>query len=250
MKKNKEMLKKMKNKINSIISVFGVQLIRAKKGQTFDMEAALWRAGNHGIKINTVIDIGALGGKWSLVAMQYFPRAIFLAFEPLKEKKRALEKLKQKYNNFHFELVAAGNEDKQSVFLNVTDDLDGSTVDGKNPGTKRRIPVRTVDSVVSEKKLNGPFLLKFDTHGYEMPILEGCTEVIKETNLIIMETYNFNITDHSIRFHEMCTHMENLGFRCYDIAGPSLRSYDNSFWQIDLFFIPKNSQLFNYPHSK
>jgi hypothetical protein len=71
--------------------------------------------------------------------------------------------------------------------------------------------------------------LKFDTHGYELPILKGARQTLNKTSLIIMEAYNFKISDHALRFHEMCAYMECLGFRCFDIADPMLRDYDKSF---------------------
>ena len=244
------MLHKIKRLINSILTIFGIQIIKAKAGRKIIMDDALWRAREHQISINTIVDIGAFGGGWSIEAMRYFPQANFLAFEPLEEKKQELEKLKTKYSNFDFEFAAAGDNDNSKILLNVTNDLDGSAVGGKNQGVGRMVPVKRVDTVLQEKNLNGPYLLKFDTHGYELPILEGCKNILKKTNLVIIEAYNFNLTDQSLRFHEMCTHMEELGFRCYDLAGPALRMYDNCFWQIDLFFVPKNSELFDYPHSK
>ena len=56
--------------------------------------------------------------------------------------------------------------------------------------------------------------------------------------------------ENALRFHEMCAKMENLGFRCYDIADPMLRDYDKSFWQVDLFFCRNNEKIFEYAYYK
>ena len=96
------------------------------------------------------------------------------------------------------------------------------------------------------KNLNGPFLLKFDTHGYEVPILRGARKTLENTNVIIMEVYNFYITEHTLLFSEMCDYLSKLGFRCYDLAEPMLRLYDSSFWQVDLFFCRHDSPIFSY----
>jgi FkbM family methyltransferase len=203
------------------------------------MFSAVQRVADHRITVNTVIDIGASNGKRSENGMRTFPNASFLAIEPLREREEALEALKQNHANFDYLLTVAGDKDAEEVTLVVSDDLDGSTVDGSQGGEPRIVISRTIDSIVAEKALSGPFLLKFDTHGYEVPILSGAKETLAKTSVVVMEVYNFKITEHSLRFHETCAYMEELGFRCYDIAGPLLRDYDKAFWQMDLFFYEK-----------
>jgi len=230
--------------VNSLLKFFGVKLVRSKAGD-FDMWAAVKRITNHNIPINSVIDIGASNGSWSMRAMKIFPRASYLAVEPLQEQEAVLKILAKKHQNFDYALCVAGEVDDQQVKLNVTADLDGSSVDSTG-GESRDVRASTVDKLVSEKKLAGPFLLKFDTHGYEIPILNGAKNTLKNTNIIIMEVYNFNITEHAVRFHEMCSIMENLGFRCYDIAGPVLRLHDQAFWQMDILFCRSDNKIFSH----
>jgi FkbM family methyltransferase len=230
--------------VNSLLQVFGVKLVRSKAGD-FDMWAAVKRITDHDFPVSSIIDIGASNGSWSIRAMKTFPEANFLAIEPLQEQEKALKSLKEKLSNFDYALCVAGDVDDQYVALNVSDDLDGSSVDSTG-GETRSVPVKTIDKMVTERKLQGPFLLKFDTHGYEMPILSGAEETLKNTNLIIMEVYNFKITDHTLRFHEMCSHMETLGFRAYDIASPVLRLHDQAFWQMDILFCRNDAKLFSH----
>jgi hypothetical protein len=99
-----------------------------------------------------------------------------------------------------------------------------------------------------KKSYLSPYLLKFDTHGYELPILSGSIGAIKNTTAIIMETYNFKLTPASLRFHEMCAHLEDLGFRPADIADPMLRLHDEAFWQVDFLFLKADSDIFQYQH--
>ncbi len=232
------------NLTNSFLRPFGAKIVR-RQSDAFDMPSAVQRISEHDIPIKSVIDIGASNGKWSMGTMKIFPRASYLAIEPLTEREDALKKLKEKYNNFDYVLCVAGDRDGQQVMLNVSDDLDGSTVDATG-GKIRRVPVKTIDVIISETKLEKPFFLKFDTHGYEIPILNGAKDTLYKTNIVMMEVYNFKITEHAIRFHEVCLHMEKLGFRCYDIAGPMLRLYDKAFWQMDMLFCRSNSRIFSY----
>lgn len=229
---------------NSFLRHFGAQITRDTSHE-FKMASAAQRITTHGIAINSVIDIGASNGKWSVEMMKIFPEASLLAVEPLLEREEELENVKYAYSNFDYILCVAGEEAGQEVMLAVSDDLDGSTVGGVSEKF-RKIPARTVDSIIAEKKLEGPFLLKFDTHGYELPILSGARNTLMKTNVVIMEVYNFKISEHSKRFHEMCLHMEELGFSCYNMADPMLRVYDRAFWQMDLFFCRDNSRIFSH----
>jgi FkbM family methyltransferase len=236
---------------NNLLRPFALKLERKTEycnNNIFKMDLMIERFAQRDIPIQSVVDIGASDGKWSVAAMRHLPDTSFLAIEPLEERKENLLATKKKLKNFDFSLCAAGDIDGDVVQLNVTEDLDGSTVGGNNPGSPRKCIVRTVDSLIKEKKLFGPYLLKFDTHGYELPILSGCKQILSDTSAIIMETYNFQLTPTSLRFHEMCTHLEELGFRPVDIADPMLRAYDRAFWQIDILFVKKESITFKYPH--
>ncbi|MFT5710287.1 MAG: FkbM family methyltransferase [Halioglobus sp.] len=237
-------MKKVVAIINSMLATLGIRLVSTENG-SFNMSAAIERASIKSPGIRTIIDIGASNGTWSKTAMRYFTNATVFAVEPLEEREESLKNLKRKYDNFDYELCVAGDTKNTSVSLNVSNDLDGSTVDGSG-GQPRIVPGTTIDSLASNHSLTGPFLLKFDTHGYELPILSGAENTLKNTDVIIMETYNFQLTDNSLRFHEMCHYLEKLGFRCYDVADPMLRKHDQAFWQIDLFFIRETSDVFSY----
>ncbi len=230
---------------NAVLRWFNATLVRTPLD--FQMESALRRVAGHGLNINSIIDIGASDGKWSRKAMAVFPHQFFLAVEPLQERRAALESCKQQYRNFDYELCVAGEVDGAFATLNVAADLDGSTVGGTG-GEVRQVPMRTLDALVAARNLPGPFLLKFDTHGYEVPILRGAGQTLAKTNVIIMEAYNFPITEQALLFHEMCAYLANLGFRCYDLADPMLRPYDKAFWQLDLFFCRQEAPIFAYSH--
>jgi hypothetical protein len=98
---------------------------------------------------------------------------------------------------------------------------------------------------VQLKGCKGPFILKFDTHGFEVPILNGAVKTLQETHYIVMEVYNYRHTAGTLLFYEMCTLLDSLGFRCFNMADPMLRPLDGSLWQMDLFFARKSDAVFN-----
>ena len=195
------------------------------------------------LSIGTIIDIGASNGAWSRLAMEHFPHARVLAIEPLEERRAELETLRQDRPTVDFVIAAAGADSEGRVELSVTADLDGSTIGGKT-GEPRHVPSCTVDALVAEKQLPGPYLLKFDTHGYEAPIIEGASRTLGETQAIIMELYNFDITGSAVTFDAMCGLLRGRGFRCVDLVDPLLRPGDTALWQLDGVFMRADHDLF------
>jgi FkbM family methyltransferase len=217
--------------INGTLGPLGYELrARCAPENPLTMDSALARARARGLEVRTVIDIDA----------------DFLLFEPIEERRAGLEALRAEHPKVQFVIAAAGDRTGE-VALTVAPDLDGSGIYDTPSSRKRTVPLTTLDAAVRERQLRGPFLLKFDTHGFEVPILAGATECLRETALIVMEVYNFQLTRQCLRFHEMCAHLETLGFRCADLADAGLRPKDQLFWQADFFFLPKSSPLFDYP---
>jgi len=93
------------------------------------------------------------------------------------------------------------------------------------------------DDQLIPPSLPGPYLIKLDTHGYEVPILCGAKETLSKTNLLVIETYNFRLLGSSLLFHEIIAYMRERGFGVIDISEPHWRVLDFAFWQIDLFFV-------------
>jgi FkbM family methyltransferase len=233
--------------IDTVLAPLGYELrSRAPVGNPLTMHGALQRAAARGLDVRTVVDIGAASGRWTRKTLPLFPDARFLLLEPLEEHRAELSALQREHPRIDFLIAAAGGSVGEAA-LTVAPDLDGSGIYDDNSPTARKVPLVTLDSALRERALPGPYLLKFDTHGFELPILAGAAETLRETALIVMEVYNFQLTARSLRFHEMCAHLDTLGFRCADVADVSLRPRDKLLWQADFFFLPKTSPLFAYP---
>ena len=229
---------------NTLLKPLGARIVKNTTDHV-EMMSAVRRIAHHGFEVGCVIDIGASDGKWSREVMEILPDTRFLAIEPLEERVPALSHTKATHGSFDFAVCVAGATDSGFAKLNVSADLDGSTVEAGD-GPSREVPVRSLDGLVAERGLAGPFLLKFDTHGYEWPIIEGAARTLAETTIIIMEVYNFKVSEHGVRFHEMCRRLEDLGFRCYDMADPMLRDHDGALWQMDLVFCRQDAAVFGY----
>lgn len=227
-----------------ILNLFGI--IASKIGisrDTLSLRAALKRCKGRGVHIETIIDVGASDGRWSLVVKKAFPEAFCLLIEAQEGHKKALEKLKSRVSRIDYVIAAAGS--RQGTIYFDADDLFGGLASSTPVGNNCvSVPMVTVDEEISYRKLSPPFLLKLDTHGFELPILEGAKNTLSLASMVIIETYNFKLTNDSLKFYEMCTFMESKGFSCVDLVQPMHRPGDHAFWQMDLIFIPSGERVF------
>ena len=213
----------------------------------FTLDEALARTKAHGLLVNTIIDVGASNGIWSERALKQFPDAKFLLVEALQEREEELRQLVQRHSNFDYVLAAAGEQQGETTFT-VSGDLDGSGVGGGPGAENRTVPVTTLDIEVEKRGLPPPYFIKLDTHGFEVPILNGSRACLEKTAVLMIEVYNFKVSPWSLRFHEMCAHLDGLGFRCFDMVNPMLRAKDDCLWQMDLLFARSDAEVFKYEH--
>lgn len=231
------MFEKIRNISAKLLNVLGL----AK--DYVSMQAALARCQQRNLQINTIIDIGASDGRWSLMARNFFPNSSCFLIEAQSSHEDCLKKIRANNSGIEYIISAAGDKNGR-IYFDADDLFGGLASDIPFDRNCIAVPVATVDYLVKERNLKPPFLLKLDTHGFELPIFEGARETLKNTVLIVVEAYNFKLTSESLRFHEMCSYIETLGFRCIDMCDPMHRPMDKAFWQMDLLFIPADRTEF------
>ena len=81
-------------------------------------------------------------------------------------------------------------------------DLAGRTVD---------VPARTIDALVAETALPGPYLLKLDIQGSELAALRGAAKTLADTDTIVVEA---DVDD----FTAIHDHVVGAGFDLFDVT--------------------------------
>ena len=238
----------MKKLISSLFHAMGYQILKieASKHSTGTMENALQSlAQKH--PVNTIIDVGASSGIWSNLALKYYPSSNYLLIEANFAYEQALKEYVDKNNNIQFVLAAAGDKQGEQVNFSFSpEDLYGGQASYVPQSKSISISETTIDHEIESRKLRSPYLIKLDTHGFEVPIFRGALQTLRDTAVIIVECYNFKISPECILFHEMCAYLDQFGFRCINLVDPLWRPYDQSFWQMDLIFIRKDDPEFAY----
>ena len=243
-------IKTLRQSIQSILEKFGLTLVRLPpvSQSTFSrgsIRSAMQALTQKNIPIQTIVDIGASDGHWAQMAMKFFPSSDYLLIEAQTVHQEKLDAFVIDHTKAQYSLAAAGDKVGR-IFFDAGNPFGGQA--SYEPYAQNNIEVEetTFDVQIAQRKLSGPFLLKLDTHGFEVPILAVAAEALRNTQTIVIECYVQHLTDNSLTFAQMCIHMDALGFRCIDAVDLEYRPFDNTLWQMDLVFIRKDRVEFTY----
>lgn len=140
-----------------------------------------------GIEPRTILDIGANAGQFARAAVGRWPGVRVVAFEPLPG---ACARLRTVLNGDDHEVheMALGDENRRMEFRPHRYDLASSIL--PSTALARRFPwadelppiditCRRLDSVLAERRLVPPVLMKIDVQGFEGRVLAGASETVK-----------------------------------------------------------------------
>jgi len=211
---------------------------------------ALIHARHLGFFPATVIDVGAAYGTFTLKCHRIFPKARYILIEPLKEYRARLESVTKTIPGSEYILSAA--TDKQGeVSMNVHPDLVGSSLyleneDSDVNGEPRRVTANTIDHLCEDKNVVGPYFVKVDVQGGELGVLSGATEILRETEYLILEVSLFQFFVGGPQFYEVVHYMKSCGFVVYDIFDIQYRPFDGAVSQVDIAFVREKGRFRNH----
>jgi FkbM family methyltransferase len=191
------------------------------------------------------MDVGASTGCWSEALLAVYPEARYLCIEAQAAHEAALRAFKGRHPNVDYVLAAAGAAEGE-LFFDASELFGGVASYTPIARNSIRVPVVTLDGLAQQHRLPPPFLVKLDTHGFEVPILSGATEVLKQASVLVIEVYAYKIAPEALLFPELCLYLAERGFRCLDMFDPLYRPKDEALWQMDLVFARADRPEFQY----
>jgi len=228
--------------VRKIVRQFGFDLIRHHARNS--MTGALFQLVQQGFVPGTIIDVGTGTGTEELYCV--FPDASYILVEPLVEFEPDLKRLCSRLRGEY--IIAAASDRPGCVEINVHEDLFGSSLFREAEGTavdgqRREVGLITLDGVAVNRQLTPPLLIKVDVQGAELKVLDGASETLERTEVVILETLFFETLIGCPTIADVITYMKNRGFVPYDVFGALYRPLDDALSQVDLLFVRENGSL-------
>jgi hypothetical protein len=106
-----------------------------------------------------------------------------------------------------------------------------------------KILSETLDNLVEHKSFPFPDFLKLDVQGHEMEVLKGADKSLTHAEICLLEISLIDMGGEMPLLAEMISFMDKKNFQAYDISQFMRRPYDKALFQVDMFFVKKNSRL-------
>ncbi|MGA8641403.1 FkbM family methyltransferase [Candidatus Binatus sp.] len=190
-----------------------------------------------------VIDVGAFVGEWTRRTRAIWPEAKYLMIEPQPNKQERLRALCD--DSVSLEWALLGSEPSASVRFHMDDFGNSSvleSVQNKCP-IAESLPMKTLDSVVAERKMSGPILLKEDVQGFELEVLRGANETLRNTEVILLEVSTLPYNVGAPLFSDVVAFLADRRFLFYDVCHLHRRYTDEAVFQMDVLFAREDSAL-------
>lgn len=184
------------------------------------------------LQVNTVVDVGANCGQFSLVARRVFPSAKILAFEPLSKPATVYRSLFEKDENSTLGEFALGDTEN-SVIIHVSKREDSSSLlpistrqseifPGTEEDREESVNVHTGDGALASTPLIGPVLLKIDVQGYELAVLNGLQSTIRDIEYVYVEMSFVELYSGQALAHEVISWLQAQGYRLHGVYNPTI----------------------------
>ena len=149
-----------------------------------------------GLKLRHFFDVGASNGNWSRRVSEDFPDAGFELFEPLidhaPDYREKMEWVLEQHPKFRLHKVALGPESQLATMYLYPNPVGSTALDLEHrpPQTRQvSVPMQTLDEVVQEFQLPLPQVIKMDTQGCELGILQGARRTLPRVDLLLLECW-------------------------------------------------------------
>lgn len=243
----------MKAAINRMLKPFGVELHGAnyiKKLASSHGEKNAFRSQKKWIpQAKIIIDAGANRGEVTAMYTQLYPEAAIHCFEPFPDFREPFLQRHGKNGNVHWINKALSDADGCSdYFVNRSVDTNsllepvviGATSDKACANLeKTEVVTETLDAYCRRANIAAIDILKMDTQGSELAILQGAKELLSEQkiSLIYTETYFQVQYREQPLFYDIANFLKPFGYFLEDIYDPY---YNQQFllW-CDAIFLPK-----------
>lgn len=185
-----------------------------------------------------ILDIGASDGRWTRQFLQVFPGATAFLFEPGTVYADGMQATLNSHKRLKFFPIAIGNKNGPAPFHVLPDPYGSTTVDWDGTDGKLvTVPMRTIDSLISEGAIMQPDLIKMDIQAGELAALKGAITTLPNVRVLHLETWIMQEYGAATPLlEELMEFLRPLKFRLFDL-GMQYRHDDGTLYSIDACFV-------------
>lgn len=198
------------------------------------------------LKIDTVYDVGANRGQFSLLCKYLYDEVKIISFEPLTKPFKTYSKVFKNSSNVKSYQIALGAKQRQEkIYVTKQDDsssllkplLISNIFLGAKAVNEFNIKIDCGKNFFSEK-LVGNTLLKIDVQGYELEVLKGFSDKLGCFKYIFVELSGVELYSGQPIYTHIINYLNKKGFSL--ISKTNEFFYNDEFIQADFLFIHKN----------
>jgi len=210
----------------------------------------------HSKQIKTIIDVGAYKGKFSQAALCIYPgiEEVY-CFEP--NEKTHDEILNNTSKSTQVYSFALGRERSKKTYYFHSDPTMNSTVesdkkvidelfhwDDSESIKESEIRVETLDHLVELGEINllSPVLVKIDTQGNELEVLQGAEKSMESIDILVVEHMFVKAYKNDYNFIDIVNYMGKRDFKCQGVF-PPLKRPNGLISSQDLLFVKKEKDM-------
>lgn len=201
----------------------------------------LFKIKSAGLDINTVYDVGAFRGEWSMdLKYRTLPDAKFFLFEGNPECEDGLKERKLPY----FITVLSNPNRGEVDFYNGTNTGDSyykETAKTYDTIGSIRVQTQTLDDIIDKLSLPIPQFIKLDTQGSEIDILKGAEKnIMGKTELIYTEMPIIEYNKGAPKFSDYIDYMKSYDYIPIDIL--DFHRHEETLMQVDMMFMLRSAK--------
>ena len=183
---------------------------------------------NNGLAAANILDIGAYKGEWTFDVLKIFPDARYLLLEANPEREGDLAKFvnnnKKSKIQYEISLLASNTGDEKKFY--VMDTASSVLEEHNTPINIESIvslKTKRLEDICFKNNFNKVDLIKLDVQGYELEILKGGPDILRNAEAVLMEVSLIDIHKDVPLIREVINFMYDFEFVVYDICSVAAR---------------------------